>query len=277
MPVSRRSYHLPAADWWFPGACRACGRVPRSRPPCAPCLQLLAVVRRVRKFNSDLPALLDEWASSLFREVRLGPRAVWLLLRLLAPLGRFLSASTVAGCGVLDAPAAFSSARLSCNRTTRPASCPRRSLTTDRKLPTACASSSCMATWRWEGRGRVGQGACTCTSGELWQIWNACPCTLLAGSAGCSCSRALPECASRVATAAAGHLRAAHAHRALHAQGGDASGDARTCSFLVAVQPCPFAELHAGQLQSCAPAATQPGRRTVLQFVSMGAGEACPF
>ncbi|KAL4420222.1 hypothetical protein ABPG77_011046 [Micractinium sp. CCAP 211/92] len=31
--------------------------------------QLLAVVRRVRKFNSDLPALLDEWASSLFREL----------------------------------------------------------------------------------------------------------------------------------------------------------------------------------------------------------------
>ncbi|PSC70755.1 putative aarF domain-containing kinase chloroplastic [Micractinium conductrix] len=31
--------------------------------------QLLAVVRRWRKFNSDLPALLDEWASSLFREL----------------------------------------------------------------------------------------------------------------------------------------------------------------------------------------------------------------
>ncbi|KAL4853347.1 putative aarF domain-containing protein kinase [Chlorella vulgaris] len=31
--------------------------------------QVLSLVRRWRKFNSDLPALLDEWASSLFREL----------------------------------------------------------------------------------------------------------------------------------------------------------------------------------------------------------------
>jgi aarF domain-containing kinase len=26
-----------------------------------------AIIRRVRKLNTDLPALVDEWASSLFR------------------------------------------------------------------------------------------------------------------------------------------------------------------------------------------------------------------
>lgn len=32
-------------------------------------LQLLAFVRRWRRFNTDLPGLLDEWAASLFREL----------------------------------------------------------------------------------------------------------------------------------------------------------------------------------------------------------------
>jgi aarF domain-containing kinase len=32
-------------------------------------LQLLAALRQWRKVNSDLPGLLDEWASSLFREL----------------------------------------------------------------------------------------------------------------------------------------------------------------------------------------------------------------
>lgn len=54
------------------------------RPSHCPCLQLLAVVRRVRKFNSDLPALLDEWASSLFREVR-AAQAAWLAQLLALP------------------------------------------------------------------------------------------------------------------------------------------------------------------------------------------------
>jgi len=31
--------------------------------------QLLAFVRRWRRFNTDLPGLLDEWAASLFREL----------------------------------------------------------------------------------------------------------------------------------------------------------------------------------------------------------------
>lgn len=34
-----------------------------------PRLQLLAFVRRWRRFNTDLPGLLDEWAASLFREL----------------------------------------------------------------------------------------------------------------------------------------------------------------------------------------------------------------
>jgi predicted unusual protein kinase regulating ubiquinone biosynthesis (AarF/ABC1/UbiB family) len=43
-------------------------RTPTHRPTaCLP--QLLAFVRKWRKFNSDLPALLDEWAGSLFREL----------------------------------------------------------------------------------------------------------------------------------------------------------------------------------------------------------------
>lgn len=43
-------------------------RTQLNRPRLCP-LQLLAALRQWRKVNSDLPALLDEWASSLFREL----------------------------------------------------------------------------------------------------------------------------------------------------------------------------------------------------------------
>lgn len=56
----------------LPRSCSECLTCSRPTPPPTHLLwleQLLAFVRRVRKFNTDLPGLLDEWAASLFREL----------------------------------------------------------------------------------------------------------------------------------------------------------------------------------------------------------------